>query len=50
MDLIVDAGESPIGEASTVLDTTGPTLVVLRVGAVSVADISEATGMTVTSP
>jgi L-threonylcarbamoyladenylate synthase len=50
VDLVVDAGESPIGEGSTVLDATGPTLVVLRAGAVSIADISKSTGMTVQAP
>ena len=49
VDLVVDAGESPIGEGSTVLDATGPTLVVLRAGAVSIADISKATGMPIES-
>ena len=49
VDLVVDAGESPIGEGSTILDVTGPTLVALRVGSVSIADISDATGMPVTS-
>lgn len=49
VDLVVDAGESPIGEASTVLDATGPALVVLRAGAISIADISKATGMPVSS-
>ena len=50
VDLVVDAGESPIGEGSTVLDATGPTLVVLRTGAVPIADIAKATGMTVQPP
>ena len=47
VDLVVDAGESPIGQGSTVLDATGLTLVVLRAGAVSIADISEVSGMPV---
>ena len=50
VDLVVDAGESPIGEGSTVLDATGPTLIVLREGAVSITDISNAAGMTVQPP
>lgn len=50
VDLVVDAGESPIGESSTILDVTGPSLVALRVGAVSVADISDATGLPVAIP
>ena len=50
VNLVVDAGESPIGEGSTVLDTTGPTLIILRAGAVSIADISDATGMPVKPP
>jgi L-threonylcarbamoyladenylate synthase len=50
VDLVVDAGESPIGEGSTILDVTGPGLVALRLGAVSIADISDATGMPVTLP
>lgn len=50
VDLVVDAGESPIGEGSTILDVTGPSLVVLRIGAVSIADISDATGMPVALP
>ena len=50
VDLVVDAGESPIGEGSTILDVTGPSLVALRVGTVSIADISDATGMPVTLP
>ncbi len=49
VDLVIDAGESPLGEGSTVLDATGPTLVVLREGAVSIAAISEATGKPVAS-
>jgi L-threonylcarbamoyladenylate synthase len=50
VDLVVDAGESPIGEGSTILDVTGPALIALRVGAVSIADISAATGMPVALP
>ena len=50
VDLVVDAGESPIGEGSTVIDATGPTLVVLRAGAISIADISKAAGMAVQPP
>ena len=50
VDLVVDAGESPIGEGSTILDVTGPGLVALRLGAVSIADISDAIGMPVTLP
>jgi L-threonylcarbamoyladenylate synthase len=50
VDLVVDAGESPIGEGSTILDVTGPALVALRVGAVSIAEISDAAGMPVALP
>ena len=50
VDLVVDAGESPIGEGSTILDVTGPALVALRVGAVSIAEISDTVGMSVVMP
>lgn len=50
VDLVIDAGKSPIGEGSTILDVTGPALIALRVGAVSIADISAATGMPVALP
>ncbi|WP_139980868.1 L-threonylcarbamoyladenylate synthase [Nocardioides litoris] len=39
--VIVDAGESPGGEASTIVDATGPQGRVLRVGALSIEQLNE---------
>jgi tRNA threonylcarbamoyl adenosine modification protein (Sua5/YciO/YrdC/YwlC family) len=38
--VVLDAGTSPKGEASTILDVRGETPAVLRVGALSVADLN----------
>ena len=40
-DLTLDAGPAPVGVASTIVDCTGPKPVVLREGALSVAQIAE---------
>ena len=40
-DLTLDAGPAPVGVASTIVDCTGPEPVVLREGALSVAQIAE---------
>ncbi len=42
--LILDGGPTEVGLESTVLDASGPTLVILRPGLVSADDITEATG------
>jgi L-threonylcarbamoyladenylate synthase len=39
--VIVDAGESPVGEASTIVDATGTQGRVLRVGALSLEQLNE---------
>ncbi|MFB9312459.1 L-threonylcarbamoyladenylate synthase [Nocardioides plantarum] len=41
VDVIVDGGESPVGEASTIVDCTGPQGRVLRVGALSLEQLNE---------
>lgn len=46
--LILDGGPTEVGLESTVLDASGPTLVILRPGLISVEDITEATGEPVT--
>lgn len=42
--IILDGGPTEVGLESTVLDASGPTLVILRPGLVSAEDITEATG------
>jgi len=44
VDVLLDAGPSPLGKASTVLDVTGPVPVVLRAGAVSIEDLRRELG------
>ena len=39
--VVVDGGEAPGGEASTIIDCTGPQGRVLRRGALSVAQLDE---------
>lgn len=39
VDLVVDAGPAPVGVASTIVDATGESPVVLRVGAMSEAEV-----------
>lgn len=41
VDVVVDAGESPVGEASTIVDCTGPQGRVLREGALTLAILNE---------
>ena len=48
VDRIIDAGECPGGVPSTVLDATRPVPVLLRAGAVALAQIEQAIGMPVT--
>ena len=51
VDLIVDGGVAPGGEASTIVDVTGPQGRVLRLGALSLEDLNavlEPLGATVT--
>ena len=40
VDVVVDAGESPGGQASTIVDCTGPQGRVLRTGALSLAELN----------
>lgn len=40
VDLVVDAGEAPVGVASTIVDATGEAPVVLREGALLAADVA----------
>ena len=47
IDYVVDAGHSPGGVASTIVDVTGAMPVVLRVGAVSIQEIEDACGTAV---
>jgi L-threonylcarbamoyladenylate synthase len=49
VDRIIDAGECPLGAPSTVLDMTRPVPVLLRAGAVSLAEIEQAIGVPVTT-
>ena len=49
VDQIIDAGECPGGVASTVLDLTGPTPVLVRAGAVTVSEIERVIGRRVAS-
>jgi L-threonylcarbamoyladenylate synthase len=44
VDLIIDAGPSPVGTESTVLDLSGPEVAVLRAGAVSFEEIQRVLG------
>jgi L-threonylcarbamoyladenylate synthase len=44
VDLILDAGETPLGLPSTVVDVTGDRAVVLRVGAVSIRQLERVIG------
>lgn len=39
VEVVVDGGEAPLGEASTIIDATGEIPRLLRVGAVSMADL-----------
>ena len=47
IDYVVDAGRSMGGVASTIVDVSGATPVVLRVGAVSIQEIEDACGTAV---
>ncbi|MCS7385500.1 MAG: threonylcarbamoyl-AMP synthase [Candidatus Methanomethylicota archaeon] len=47
VDLVIDAGECPIGVPSTVVDLTGSSLVVVREGAISVEEIENVVGVKV---
>jgi len=44
-DVILDGGPSVVGLESTIIDCTGPTPMVLRLGAITPAMIEESTGM-----
>ena len=44
VDLIVDAGPSPGGTESTVIDVSGPNPVILRPGAIAAADLESVLG------
>lgn len=49
-DLILDAGPTPVGVESTVLDLTGPTPVVLRPGGVTVEALRDILGPVAVAP
>ncbi len=44
VDFVFDAGDCPVGVASTVVDVSGPSPVIVREGAISLAQIEEACG------
>lgn len=49
VDVLLDAGPSPLGKASTVLDVTGAVPVVLRTGAVSIEELRRELGEVATA-
>ncbi|MEY4347796.1 MAG: hypothetical protein RIS43_215 [Actinomycetota bacterium] len=49
-DAVIDGGESSVGVESTIIDCTSSHPKVLRLGAVTIADIERVTGLTVEDP
>ena len=44
VDIIIDGGKSPVGVASTIIDMSGDTPKIIRVGAISIKEIEDVIG------